>query len=55
MLEHWGFALPAVLERHRRGMFGAYVDAFAARLRDQGYVRFAEIPPGDSIGVRTSV
>lgn len=40
MLEHWGFAMPAVLERHRRGMFGAYVDAFAARLRDQGYVRF---------------
>ncbi len=40
MLEHWGFALPAVLRRHRRGMFGAYVDAFATRLRDQGYVRF---------------
>ncbi|MBI2930810.1 MAG: hypothetical protein HYY16_04095 [Planctomycetes bacterium] len=40
MLEPWGFALAAVLRRHRRGLFGAYVDAFAARLRDLGYVRF---------------
>ena len=39
MLEHWGFTLPAVLRRHRDGPLGAYVDAFAARLRDQGYVR----------------
>jgi site-specific recombinase XerD len=39
MLEHWGFALPAVLRRHRLGAFGTYIDAYAARLRDLGYVR----------------
>jgi site-specific recombinase XerD len=38
MLDYW-FTFRSAIKRHRDGLLGPYVDAFATRLREEGYAR----------------